>query len=107
MIRAIAFLLPLLCFGCANVDPGPLPVDAAKLGNVIADLQLAEAISSEVPVVLRDTMSGIYYDSVLAEHGYTRAEFDSIMWIIRQQPVWIDSIYTRAGEIVAREMIEE
>jgi hypothetical protein len=73
---------------------------------VVADLHLAQSLVNEVPIAVRDSMQTIYYDSTLAEHGLTRAEFDSLMWIVRREPAWIDSVYTRAGAIVATEMIE-
>ena len=104
---ATALLAFFLFAGCANVDPGPPPVDTAQLAQVIAELHLAESLVAEVPVVVRDSVQAVYYESVLADHGYTRAEFDSIMWIIRSQPIWIDSLYTQAGVIVARDMVEE
>ncbi|THH35570.1 hypothetical protein [Neolewinella litorea] len=104
--RLATVSMTLLLLGCAEMNPGPPPVDTARFGRVIGDLQLAEALVAEVPVLVRDSMQAVYYDSVLADHGFTRREFDSIMWIIRQEPAWIDSVYTRAGEIVSREMIE-
>lgn len=107
MIRYLSTVITMVLAGCAQVDPGPPPVDTARIGQTLGDLQLAEALVAEVPVLVRDSMQTVYYDSVLADHGYTRQEFDSIMWIIRQEPAWIDSVYTRAGEIVSREMIEQ
>ncbi len=108
MIRVVSlFILCLLGQRCARVDPGPPPVDADKMAQVVADLNLAQALASEVPILVRDSIQALYYDSVLADYGYTRAEFDSLMWIVRQEPVWIDSIFSRAGAIVARGMIEE
>ncbi|WP_157974498.1 hypothetical protein [Lewinella sp. IMCC34183] len=106
IVRCLPPLLLLLTWGCANVSPGPPPADLGELGIIVAELQLAEAIAAEVPVIVRDSMQKVYYDSVLAEHGYTRESFDSIMWIIRDEPVWIDSVFTRAGEVVARDMAE-
>ncbi len=100
-------LIGLLAHRCAQVDPGPPPVDADKMVQVIADLNLAQSLTSEIPVLVRDSMEALYHDSVLADYGYTRPEFDSLMWIVRQEPVWIDSIFSRAGAIVARGMIEE
>ena len=101
-------LFALLFTGaCANVIPGPPPVDTAQLAQVLAELHLAESLVAEVPVVVRDSIQSVYYEAVLADYGYTRAEFDSIMWIIRSEPIWIDSLYTQAGVIVARDMVEE
>ena len=106
-LRLLPFLLLICLSRCADVDPGPPPVDTDRLSRTLADLQLAEALVSEVPVILRDSMQALYYESVLEEYGYTRESFDSVMWIIRSEPVWIDSIYTRAGIIVSKAMIEQ
>ena len=75
------------------------------MARIIADLNLSEGLVAEVPVIVRDSMQAVYFDKVLGEHDLTREQFDSIMWVIRREPAWIDSVYTRAGEIVAREMV--
>lgn len=75
------------------------------MARVIADLSLAEGLVAEVPVIVRDSMQAVYFDSVLAEHDLTRPAFDSLLWIVRREPAWIDSVYTEAGNIVAREMV--
>ena len=100
-------LLVALFAGCASLDPGPPPVDTDSLAATIADLQLAQSLVGEVPIVIRDSMQSVYYESVLADHGLTRPSFDSLMWLVRREPAWIDTVYARAGEIIAREMIEE
>ena len=105
--RALLLSLTLALAACADFNPGPPPVDVGAFGALIAELQLAEAAAAEVPVLVRDSMQAVFFDSVLADHGYSRAEFDSIMWQIRAEPLWIDSVYTRAGEIVARRLVNE
>ena len=104
-IPSALFATVVALAGCANVDPGPPPVDTARMARIIADLNLSEGLVAEVPVIVRDSMQAVYFDKVLGEHGLTREQFDSIMWVIRREPAWIDSVYTRAGEIVAREMV--
>ncbi|MGB3800411.1 MAG: hypothetical protein WA952_11415 [Lewinella sp.] len=104
MILRLLLLCCLLTTGCANVDPGPAPVDVDRLSQTVAELQLAEALIAEIPVVLRDSMQQVYFESILADHGLSRPEFDSLMWIVRSEPIWIDSVYTRAGVIITREM---
>ncbi|WP_420457956.1 DUF4296 domain-containing protein [Neolewinella sp.] len=106
-LPATLLLLLGLAAGCASLDPGPPPVDAETLAELIADLQLGQSLVNEIPIVVRDSMQRVYYESILADHGYTRQSFDSVMWLVRQEPVWIDTVYARAGEIIAREMVEE
>lgn len=93
--------------GCGRGKPGPPPIDTELISRVVADLSLAQALIAQVPILVRDSMQSVYHDSVLADYGLTRSEFDSIMWIVRREPLWIDSVYTRAGDIVSRELAEE
>ncbi|CAH1002326.1 hypothetical protein LEM8419_03233 [Neolewinella maritima] len=106
VVRLLLLLPLLLATSCASLDPGPPPVDIVALSEVIADLQLAQSITTEIPVAVRDSMQAVYHESVLAEHGLTRRSFDSLLWIVRQEPQWIDTVYSRAGELIARKMVE-
>lgn len=93
-------------WSCAQNGPGPPPVDLDEMAPLIADLQLAEALTGEVPVMVRDSMRDVYMLSILAEYDLTQEEFDSVMWLVRQEPVWIDSLYSKAGEIVSRRQVQ-
>ena len=106
MRYAVFVVSLLLTTACAKLGPGPPPVDADFLAEVIADLHLAQALSDQVPVVLRDSMEVVYFDKVLADYDLTRPEFDSLMWIVRREPAWIDTVYTRAGVRVSRDLVE-
>lgn len=101
-------LLALFCLavGCAESGPGEPPVDTPLMGRVVADMHLAESVLGEVPILIRDSMRDVYYDNTLAEHDLSRAEFDSLMWIVRSEPAWIDSVYTLAGEHLSRDLAE-
>ena len=98
----LLFALLLGTCGCANPMAGPPPTDLDELAPIIADLQLVEALNGEMPVVLRDSLREAYYDKVLADHGTDRATVDSLMWLVRQEPEWMDSLYTQVGEILGR-----
>ncbi|NJC25378.1 DUF4296 domain-containing protein [Neolewinella antarctica] len=100
-------LFPVLLCTCASASVGDPPVDLNALAPILTDLQLAESLTNEVPVVLRDSMREVYYDNVLSDHQTTRAEFDSLMWIVRQEPVWVDSLYTQVGEMLSVRAVEE
>lgn len=94
-------LFPFLLCTCGSaISPKP-PLNMEQLAPVLADMQIAEALTNEIPVVVRDSMREVLYDRVLADHQTNRVEFDSLMWIVRQEPAWVDSLYTKVGEILA------
>ncbi len=98
-------LFPLLCT-CALAEIGPPPADLDRLAPALADMQLVEALSNELPVIVRDSIKNAYQEKTLAEHGMTIEEFDELMWQIRQEPEWVDSLYARAGVLLARQAAE-
>jgi hypothetical protein len=101
------FLLPLLALNtCADAKAGDPPVDLEELAPLMADLQLAEALTGEIPILVRDSMREVYYDNILEEYGKDRATFDSLLWLVRQEPVWIDSLYSKIGVILTRRQTE-
>lgn len=89
--------------GCVKQGPGAPPPEAEYLAPIVVQLQLAEALSSEVPVLVRDSMRQVYYDQTLADHGLDRGKFDSLLWIVRQEPSWVDSLYSRVGVLLAEQ----
>jgi hypothetical protein len=56
--------------------------------------------------MVRDSIREVYYDRVLADHDYNRASYDSITWILRQEPVWIDSLYEKVAVILIKKGLE-
>lgn len=102
----LPLLLPLLTGlaflpACADPGPGDSPVDLPAFAPVVADLHVAEAMSIEVPIQVRDSITEAYFDRTLADHGMERAEFDSLSWIVRREPEWVDSLYTIVGDLLA------
>ncbi|MEL7162422.1 MAG: DUF4296 domain-containing protein [Bacteroidota bacterium] len=102
MRAGIPLLLACLLTTCAQPDAGPPPVDVVELSVVLTELQLAEALTNELPIIFRDSIREDYYDNVLADHGTTRQEFDSLMWLVRQEPAWVDSLYSRVSDRMAK-----
>lgn len=88
---------------CASPDAGECPVDLVELAPLVADLQLAEALATEIPVPVRDSMREVYFDNILAEYGTDRRAFDSLTWIVRSEPAWVNELYTKVGVVLAKE----
>ena len=101
--RTLRGLLPLLCLlSCTSATPGPVPVDLDELAPAVTDVQLSEALLIEVPVLLRDSLQQVFYERALADNGYDSVRFDAEMWLVRQEPEWVDSLLRRVEEEVAR-----
>lgn len=103
--RILAILL-VVFVACAKPGPGEPPFNLERLAPLIAELQIAEGITNEVPVVVRDSMRQVYYDAVLHEFSTNRTEFDSLLWLVRQEPAWVDSLYTKVGDILSKRQAE-
>lgn len=107
MPKYFLFLLLLLLTNCAESGPPPLPPEVDYLVPVVTELQLAEALTGEIPVMVRDSIRDVFYDQTLADHGMDRERFDSLLWVVRAEPVWIDSLYSRVGTELARRSAEK
>lgn len=104
--RTPFLLLALHLFtSCASPDAGECPVDLDKLAPLVSDLQLAEALTTEIPVPVRDSMREVYFDNVLTEYGSDRRSFDSLTWIVRSEPAWVNELYTKVGVLLAKEEV--
>ncbi|WP_020569251.1 hypothetical protein [Neolewinella persica] len=102
MTRFIVLCLVFLMTGCTSPNVGPPPVDLDKLAPVMAELQIAEALATEVPVLIRDSIKQVYFNRVLEDYDMNEASFDSLTWLVRQEPIWIDSLYTKIGVLLAK-----
>jgi len=109
MIRrtTLPFLAFCLFTTCASPDAGKCPVDLDKLAPIVSDLQLAEALATEIPVPVRDSMREVYFNNVLAEYDTDRHSFDSLTWIVRSEPAWINELYTKVGVLLAKEEVKQ
>lgn len=107
-LRTLPPLLALaLLTTCASPDAGKCPVDLDELALLVSDLQLADALTAEVPVIIRDSMREVYFNNILTQYNTDRRALDSITWIVRKEPAWVDDLYTRVGVLLAREEVEE
>ncbi len=105
MYRILCFVF-LLFQACSDSVPGEPPVDLDALAPLVADMQLAEGLATEVPIIVRDSMREVYFERTLSAYGSNRAEFDSLLWLVRQEPRWVDSLYSRVGVIITRQQAE-
>ncbi len=106
MKRMLSLLLVSMALSCTSPDAGPPPVNLDNLAPLVAELQVAEALATEVPVLVRDSIRQVFFDRVLADHQMDRTTFDSLTWIVRKEPNWVDSLYSKVNVILAKEEVD-
>lgn len=98
-------VFPFLLTTCAEPGTPPPPPEAETLAPVLVDLHLAHALSNEVPALIRDSMQTVFFENTLAEHNLDQATFDSLLWIVRAEPAWVDSLYSRVGVMLTKKEV--
>ncbi|MGB3548173.1 MAG: DUF4296 domain-containing protein [Saprospiraceae bacterium] len=88
-----ALVLLLLVTAACGRSAGEVPLDKDRLAAALADLHLAEGLIQDSPFAFRDSLKEGYYEHVLADHGMTPVELDSLMWIVRSDPRYIEQVY--------------
>ena len=68
----------------------------------MTEIHLAEALAFQAPAQVKDSMQELYFNKVLEDYQLSRESFDSMIWIVRQEPVWVDSLYSRIGVTLAK-----
>ena len=100
----------LACLGlvvaCAEPDAGPAPAEVQNLAPVLAELHLLEGLINELPMGLRDSMRTDWYVQVLDKYQMTLAELDSLTWMMRSEPEWLEATYLDVQEELAKRAAE-
>lgn len=95
-----------LLAACAEPNAGPTPAEVQKLAPVLAELHLLEALINELPLSLRDSMRAEWYQKVLTDHQMGLTELDSLTWLMRSEPEWMESTYREVQEELAKRSAE-
>lgn len=101
MIRSSFILLIFLFFACNPKTTGPAPVDVDRLAALLKDMHLANGLSIEIAVNIRDSMRQEMEMQIIEDHGYTLAEFDSLMWVVRSEPEWVEEVFRKVSDDMA------
>ncbi len=98
MRKYFSIILVALCLaGCARPDG---VIRTGKMEDVLYDLHVAEGIIYARGYAYgHDSLVAKYYESVLAKHGITQAEFDSSLVWYTDHPLRFNRIYPK---VIAR-----
>lgn len=92
--KLLLWLCFLLFLSCSRKKPN-LPVNEEKLIVVLADVHLAEAALQHLSGPIKDTTATLYYEQVFVIHGIEKADFDTTMFRLREDPDRLSKIYSR------------
>lgn len=102
MMHKILFTCTLLfTCSCTPAGVGKAPVDIERLADLVADLHLMEGLTGELATSIRDSVKQEFAKNIIADHGYRQTEFDSIMWIVRTEPEWVDELFQKVSDNMA------
>lgn len=89
----IILLFLLLILNACNKDQEKLPIQEAKMIDILVDVHLAEAAMQELSSVIRDSIGEVYYGQIFEIHGITEEDFNKTLFLIKQDPKDMDRIY--------------
>lgn len=97
-LKSLASLLLVWLAVACKPPPPELPLEEATLVRLLSDLHLAESIVQEADFQARDSLTEIYYDRVALHYELERSELDSLLQLIRNQPVLMEKLYRQVYE---------
>jgi hypothetical protein len=84
----------IIIFSC-NKQGIDLPIEKDKLIQILADVQLAEALIQDERSEFKDSLSVVYYQQIFDKYGVNRALFDTSMSRLGSNPDMMEEIYTQ------------
>ncbi len=73
----------IFTMSCARETP-KLPVENAKMIDIVAELKMVEAAVESESEKMRDSITRRYADQILTHHGVSQADFDTSLALIHR-----------------------
>ncbi len=88
----LIFLLLSIIYSC-NKNDRALPIDRAKLVDILVDVHVAEAVLQEYTFPVKDSIGKAYYQKIFKLHQVNENEFNKSMYLLKQDPEALESVY--------------
>lgn len=103
---AFVLLIHLSLASCGQ-DKMSWAIDEQVLLEVIIDVHVAEAAVQSLRGATKDSVINAYYDQIFEIHGVNRAEFETTMEMLRNDPKHLEALYSKAMIEIERQDVEE
>lgn len=100
----IFIIFTLVITSSCNGNKEKLPIERDKLVDVLVDVHIAEAVLQEYTLQAKDSIGKAYYQKIYELHKVDEKAFNKSMYLIRQNPAAMESLYKDVlAEIERRE----
>lgn len=72
-----------------------LPLDEAKMVEMLVDVHFIEAAMQEMPGSLRDSIGTVFYEQFFTIHNVSAADFNQSLNMLRENPARMSKLYAK------------
>ena len=101
-IKYLILGLFTLLFVSCETEIEPL-IEDEKMVKILADIHLSEVAAQTLTMKQKDTMITKYYSQIMDIHEVSRADFDSTVVFLKQNPAKMAKIYEKVMERIDTE----
>jgi hypothetical protein len=97
--------LTLLCTQCSKGEK--LPIDEAKMSDVLTDIHFAEAAVDNETASMKDSITRLYYFQIYEHHGIKQWQFDSSMSMMSTNPFLMERIFKKVQNNISKRYVPD
>jgi Domain of unknown function (DUF4296) len=84
-----------MLFTDCDKDKSKMPIEEAKMVQVLTDMHLSEAYLDVEPISIKDSMGRVYSAQIFEQHKVSKIDFDSSLNYLYLHPIQYDSLYAK------------
>lgn len=93
-------LIAILTIGSCSKTQAPLPIEEAKLKDILVDVHMAEAAIQPIVGLKKDSLKELYFSQIFEIHQVHPVDFEATMEILQTNPARMKKIYKEMTEEV-------
>ncbi|MFQ5447425.1 MAG: DUF4296 domain-containing protein [Saprospiraceae bacterium] len=103
---AILLFFGSLLFQVACHSDETLPIDPAKMADVLVEIHLVESALDEEVKEKRDSLAAAWYPFILKNYGLNRQQFDTCLAVMKRNPDLMGQVYEKVKEQMKKKKLE-